>query len=161
MSRPRQQVGIRAALATAAVLAFTLLATAAAATERVVVDPLTGIAIGGYDPVSYFTGDEPRPGKTEYELSWNGAVWHFANEGNLAAFREAPEVYAPMYGGHCAMAAARNAIADGKPHLWRLYRERLYLFFSVANRASFDTDPARWMERADANWPELERALSR
>ncbi|MEZ5839132.1 MAG: YHS domain-containing (seleno)protein [Hyphomicrobiales bacterium] len=160
MTRPRQHRGIRAALAALVALLVACLAAPLAATERIVVNPLTGLAIEGYDPVSYFTPDGPRLGLDKLEFAWRGAIWRFANEGNLAAFREAPEIYTPRYGGHCAMAAARNAIADGKPLLWRVYRERLYLFYSVGNRAAFDTEPERWMRRADEYWPQLETQLS-
>lgn len=162
MTRPRRQSGIRwAAVGLLAVLATALAVPAAATTERIVVDPYTGLAIGGVDPVSYFTPGPPRRGIAAYEYSWAGAIWRFANAGNLAAFREAPEVYAPRFGGHCAMAAARNAVADGNPFLWRLRGDHLYLFYSPANRAAFDTDPDRWIERAGANWPGLEAELAR
>ena len=36
-------------------------------------DPLTGIAMGGMDPVSYFTEPAPLPGHPDYEFVWMGA----------------------------------------------------------------------------------------
>ena len=142
-------------------LLIEVVAAAAVTTERIVVDPQTGLALYGYDPVAYFTGGGPRLGKPEFELTFAGAIWRFANEGNLAAFRDAPAVYTPRYGGHCAMAAARASISDGKPQIWAIRDDRLYLFFSIANRAAWQTDPDRAIGRAEANWPQLQLQLAR
>jgi len=35
-------------------------------------DPATGFAVGGYDPVSYFTPGGPRRGSADYEATWRG-----------------------------------------------------------------------------------------
>jgi YHS domain-containing protein len=84
----------------------------AATTERIVTDRLTGFAIGGFDPVAYFTDGKPVPGRAEFELSSAGVVWRFANEGNRAAFAANPDVYAPQFGGYDRDRARR---IDGRP----------------------------------------------
>ncbi|AXS41752.1 hypothetical protein [Breoghania sp. L-A4] len=66
----------------------------------ILVDPMTGLALLGYDPVAYFVDRKPRRGERRYELFWSGVVWRFVNEGNMAAFEAAPEVYAPQFGGY-------------------------------------------------------------
>src|SRR4051812_21152366 len=47
-------------------------ACSAATTERVVADRYTGLAIGGFDPVAYFTDAQPVRGDADYELSAAG-----------------------------------------------------------------------------------------
>ena len=79
----------------------------------IVTDPLTGVAIDGYDPVTYFTEPEPQPGKPDFEYYWGGVPWYFASAANRDVFMRAPEVYAPQYGGHCEM-AWRAAISVGR-----------------------------------------------
>ena len=148
-------------LALAILLAPLLVRPAVAVTEHYVVDPYTGIAIGGYDPVAYFTDRRARKGRPELAVQWQGAIWLFANEGNLAAFRDAPRIYAPQYGGHGAMAVARGFAARGKPTLWRLRKQRLFLFFSPANRHAWDLQPDSEIIAADRNWPRLEKTLAR
>jgi hypothetical protein len=64
----------------------------AATTERVVVDRLTGLAIGGMDPVAYFTDKRPIPGRSDFEASVAGAVWRFRNDDNRAFFLAHPEI---------------------------------------------------------------------
>ena len=46
-------------------------------TEYVVLDPVTGIAIFGYDPVSYFIEQQAVIGQLNHEVSWKGAQWNF------------------------------------------------------------------------------------
>lgn len=100
-------------------------------------DPATGLAIGGFDPVSFFTQRHPLPGSDEYEYVWNGVSWRFDNEGNMAAFVRDPEVYAPQFGGHGSLALARGHKAAGNPRLWVVSNGKLYLFYSQANRSEW------------------------
>lgn len=69
------------------------------ATNPVNVDA-QGLAIEGYDPVTYFTRGNPIKGKKEFAYHWMGAEWYFASSGNLELFKSDPEKYAPQYGGY-------------------------------------------------------------
>src|ERR1700721_611150 len=75
----------RARVAAYAGLVFILAAgpptSRAAATEQIVVDWHTGLAISGYDPVAFFTDGKPMTGSADCELRYGGAVWRFANVG--------------------------------------------------------------------------------
>ena len=126
----------------------------------IMTDPLTGIAIGGMDPVSYFTDQTPQRGTAEYEFYWNGAPWHFANEANLEIFKRSPEIYAPQYGGHGAMSMARGYVSDGSGQFYTVYKERLFLFYSASNREAFLLAPARAALEGAKNWPSLSKMLS-
>ena len=75
------------ALAGIAAMAGLEMAAEASTTERVVVDPHSGLAILGFDPVAYFTDGEARPGRDAFEQAFAGAVWRFRNEGNKACVR--------------------------------------------------------------------------
>src|SRR5215471_1668863 len=89
-------VRLRGALLLA--LAAFLALPAGAATERVVVDWHTGLALYGYDPVAYFTDAKPLKGRPDVEYSLAGAVWRFRNEGNRQAFIAHADIYMPRYG---------------------------------------------------------------
>jgi YHS domain-containing protein len=86
-----------------AVVALALTAHA----EKPVNATLFGVAIKGYDPVAYFTDAKPVEGNGDFTFEWNGAKWRFANAEHLAAFKAAPEKYAPQYGGYCAWAVSQ------------------------------------------------------
>lgn len=53
-----------------------------------------GGAIGGYDPVAYFTDSKPVKGTAALTYHWQGAG-HFAGQQHLDDFRAAPRKYAP------------------------------------------------------------------
>jgi len=148
-----------AVLAAALVLAADPRPPGAATTERVVTGWHTGLAIDGFDPVAYFTDGKPVAGRPEFELPFAQVVWRFCNEGNRAAFAEAPEVYLPRYGGYDPVAVARGAATPGNPLIWLIADERLYLFHNPQAQAAFLADRRGITEAADARWPEVTRQL--
>lgn len=133
----------------------------AGTTERVVADRHTGLAIGGYDPVAYFTERAAQVGRPDLELAVAGVVWRFRNPGNLAAFDANPHIFMPRFGGYDPIALARGAGAAGHPELWVVADERLYLFYSEAARLTFAKDPDRAIDAAERRWPEVLRTLAR
>jgi len=122
-------------------------------------DPSTGFAIGGFDPIAYFTDQRAVEGRQDHEWEWRGVTWRFANSGNLAAFREHPPIYVPEFGGYGAMTIARGYTAPGNPRIWALRDNRLYLFYSAEDRALWQDDPDRWTVLAQQNWPRLRDTL--
>lgn len=144
----------------AALLLVALPAAAAALVQTIVTDPLTGVALEGYDPVSYFTEAEPLAGSPDYEFVWQGVPWYFATAANRDVFMRHPEVYAPQYGGHCAMSLSRGFLSDGKPRLYAIERMKLYLFYSVANREAFFAQAEPALTAANENWRKLAPELT-
>lgn len=126
----------------------------------IVTDPLTGIAISGYDPVSYFTEPAPLVGKADFELVWQNVPWYFASAANRAVFERAPDVYAPQYGGHDGMGVSRGFVADSDARIYAVFKERLFLFYSAANREAFLLAPDAAARTGAENWPQLSKQLS-
>jgi len=59
-----------------------------------------GVAIKGYDAVSYHTEGRPMKGDSRYTYEWNDATWHFSSTKNRDLFAGDPERFAPQYGGY-------------------------------------------------------------
>lgn len=129
--------------------------------EPVVVNPASGLAISGFDPVAYFSRGAAVLGRPELELGLGGVVWRFLNVGNRAAFAEHPDVYAPQFGGYDPVAIGRGASVAGHPEIWAISGERLYLFYDDAARGEFLADPARIIERANQKWPGVAHGIAR
>ena len=86
-----------------------------------------GVAISGYDPVSYFKG-KPQKGKISFD--YQGISYRFANDTNLEAFKKSPQKYEPAYGGWCAYAmGAKNKKVDVDPTNFKITNGVLYLFY--------------------------------
>jgi hypothetical protein len=132
----------------------------AAATERVVVDWNSGLAMGGYDPVGFYTQGKPVLGNADVELVYGGAIWRFCNIGNRAAFAAHPDVYMPQFGGYDPIGVARGLAVAGNPSLWLIAAGRLFLFYNRARLDSFVADAERIMAAAERKWPELASTLN-
>lgn len=116
-------------------------------------------AIHGYDPVAYFEEGRPVEGSGEYEHAWMGADWRFARAENRDRFAADPERYAPQYGGYCAYAVSQGTTADIDPEAWKVVDGKLYLNLSKDVQKLWEQDIPGYIEKADANWPEIRAGL--
>jgi hypothetical protein len=154
-------LAVLASLAALATLAGLPSSARAQTTERVIVNRYTGLAIEGYDPVAYFVDGSAELGRQDFEASQAGAVWRFRNEGNRASFIAHPEIYGPQFGGYDPVDLTRGVTYAGKPRLWLIVQQRLYLFGREAHRDAFAADPGPIMQAAKSRWPALEQGLAR
>ncbi len=149
-----------AAACIAAVLSAVIPEARAGLTQRIVVDWHSGLAIGGYDPVAYFTDGKPIAGSPGLELRYDGIVWRFCNVGNRAAFAGHPDVYMPQYGGYDPVSVAHGVAVAGDPDLWAIAGERLFLFYNRVQREKFLADSARFIALSKRKWPEVMQTLN-
>ena len=131
-----------------------------ATTERLVTDRFTGLAIGGFDPVAYFTDSGPLAGREDFEAARGGAVWRFRNEGNRAVFLAHPEVYSPQFGGYDPIDVGRGVALAGNPKFWLIAGKRLFLFGRPESRDAFAADPVRFARAARQRWPAVRETLA-
>ena len=136
-------------------------ALASGQSRRVVTDTNSGYALFGYDPVAYFTEHSAIRGKRQNEFVWRGVSWTFTTKANREVFKADPEIYAPQYGGHGALAVARGYAADCNPNVWAIYDRRLFLFYSYTARAAWAEAVDLHVQRADKQWAQIEGTLSR
>jgi YHS domain-containing protein len=115
----------------------------------------SGLAIGGYDPVAYFTAKKPIQGAAEHALRWRGATWYFATAANMEAFEMNPAAYAPQYGGYCAYSVSRGSLSASSPEAFTIHGGRLYLTSSAAIRTVWGEDIEKNIRTADGNWLDL------
>jgi YHS domain-containing protein len=114
-----------------------------------------GVAVGGYDPVAYFTQGKPVKGEAGITLDHMGATWRFASEANRAAFQADPARYAPQYGGYCAWAVSQGYTAKGDPSAWTIAGGKLYLNYDQAVKRGWEKDIPGNVAKGDANWPKV------
>lgn len=139
--------------ASAAALSATALLSVPAFADQPEVFASGGVAINGYDPVSYFTEGKPIAGDPAHVVTWKGAEWRFSNAGNAALFAEAPEDYAPQFGGYCAYAVSEGYTAKTEPEAWSIENGKLYLNYSLRVRRIWNRDIPGHIARGEANWP--------
>ena len=118
-------------------------------------DIVKGVAVGGYDPVAYFTEGKPVQGKPEIPLAHDGATWRFSSEANRDLVKADPAKYAPQYGGYGAWAVASNYTAKGDPRAWTIRDGKLYLNYDKSVHRTWEKDIPGNVTKADANWPKV------
>ncbi|MEM9380854.1 MAG: YHS domain-containing (seleno)protein [Planctomycetota bacterium] len=129
--------------------------------EPVVLTGGGGVALGGYDPVSYFEGDRPVRGSKEHVAEHGGATYRFASAESREAFVADPEQFVPAYGGWCAWAVAdgEGALVEVDPRSFLVQGGRLMLFYdgllADTRKMWLARDTAELERRADGNWGRL------
>ena len=144
---------------TLAIIAFLLLSVGSfAQTATKHLNLSNGLAIEGYDPVSYFHGG-PQKGSTALTVVQNGVTYRFANAANMNAFKQNPTMYMPMYGGWCAYAmGAKGEKVEVDPETYKIVGGHLYLFYNKYfnnTLKSWNKDEAGLKSKADANWQKI------
>lgn len=115
----------------------------------------SGVAIGGYDAVAYFTEGLAVPGRPDIQLEWKGTIWRFVSEANRDRFEANPRAYAPQYGGYCAYALSRGYLDRADPRAWKIVNGKLYLVHSFEMFRIWARDIPGNLALAEANWPML------
>ena len=139
-----------------AAFAFAFAATPAKAEKSpIYTGTFSSLAVGGYDPVAYFTQARPVKGSSAQQLRYKGAKWRFASRANLEKFRADPSKYAPKFGGYCAWAVSQGYTAKGDPNYWRIVDGKLYLNYDATIQARWEGDIPGFLRKADRNWPKV------
>ncbi len=120
-----------------------------------------GVAIQGYDPVSYFSGTAQK-GNPNIFYFFKGIRYEFISEQHKAQFMAHPENYEPQYGGWCAYAmGATGEKVEIDPTKFKIHDGKLYLFYySVINNTlnKWNQQEAALKPKADQNWKKLNQA---
>ena len=115
-----------------------------------------GVALGGYDAVSYFKGDgTPVKGTADLSAEHEGAKYHFASDEHRAAFVQDPGKYLPQYGGYCAAGMAGGYKAPTDPLAATIIDGKLYLNYSAKVVDMWKPNAKSNIAKADENWRKI------
>jgi YHS domain-containing protein len=131
------------------------LTSAFAGNKNLVNTDKSGVALQGYDPVAYFTDNQPVRGLPQYQSQYNGATYYFASAEHKVAFDKDPAHYAPQFGGYCAWAVSQGHTAKISVDAFQVVDNRLLLQYDKSIRDKFNKDTRGNLTKADQNWPSL------
>ena len=114
-----------------------------------------GVAIHGYDPVSYFTDGKPVRGSAAFTTIYKGATFRFVSRAHRDLFATDPEHYSPQYGGFCAYGTARGYKATTEPQAFSIVDGKLYLNYDDEVAKTWWSDRQAFIKRADENWDKV------
>ncbi len=100
----------------------------------------SSVALKGLDPVMLTRGQEVK-GDERYSLTAGQFRYLFASEENKAAFEKESKRYGIQMDGFCPVAPE----ASGKPDLFVVYKEKIYIFASEHCIEMFNLDPGNYV----------------
>jgi YHS domain-containing protein len=118
-----------------------------------------GVAIKGYDPVSYFTLNKAVKGKTEFSAFYHGINYRFSTATDQQLFQANPAKYEPQYGGWCAYAMGHDGSkVEIDPETFKIINGKLFLFYNRFFNNTLKTwnqNESNLHSHADANWQKI------
>ena len=120
----------------------------------------SGLAIGGYDVVSYFKDHKAVKGNIANAEKVGKTTYYFASKANAKAFKANPEKYAPQCNGYCAWGVAeKDSKFSINPETFKIVDNKLYLFFNgdfngqqVNTLDIWNKDEAKYLKAIDKKW---------
>jgi len=113
------------------------------------------LALEGYDPVSYFSG-EPKEGTEDFSYRYKGIIYYFTSAANLNKFKTSPEKYEPLYGGWCAYAMGETGEkVKVDPETYKIIDGKLFLFYNFWGNNTLEDwneNEQKLKTAADRNW---------
>lgn len=128
-----------------------------------------GVAIRGIDPIGYVNDQKPVYGRPEFASEHLGITFHHDSAGNRELFLSDPARFAPQFGGYCAFAMSKGALASTVPPAWNIEDvstvptdfevrgDLLYLNYSLSVRDAWRADIKGNVARAHRFWPGILR----
>lgn len=122
-----------------------------------------GLALKGYDPVSYFHSGKAQKGNQKFNFQYNHVTYWFIDNVNKQEFLTNPRKYEPQFGGWCAYAVANSkSKVDIDPQSFLIQDGRLLLFYNGLwgdTRKKWigtkNQDAMSFLKQADLHWPEV------
>jgi YHS domain-containing protein len=138
-------------------LPILVLAAAGRVPQAAEAAPATGkrLALGGYDPVSYFIDGHPEKGSADYQASYDDATYWFKTPEHRATFVADPDHYAPQFQGYCTVTLVRGTKYEADPEAWVIADGKLYVFGTKEAVPTFRAHTASIVGKATENWAKL------
>jgi YHS domain-containing protein len=117
-----------------------------------------GIALQGYDPVSYFDG-KPVEGSDKIKVEYKSVTYLFATAGNATRFKQTPDKFEPAYGGWCAYAMGESGEkVKVDPETFKILNGKLYLFYNFWGNntlTDWNKNETPLKSKGDQNWKKI------
>lgn len=116
----------------------------------------SGIAIDGFDPVSYQIEGKAKEGNKKFSYLHDGINYYFSSQQNLDRFKNNPSQFIPAYGGWCAFAMGDyGEKVKIDPYTFKVIEGKTYLFYNFYFNNTLDSwnkNESGLKKSADSNW---------
>ncbi len=132
-------------------VAFLLVAFFSFAQKPEIYSP-SGIALSGYDVVSFYTESKAIRGNDAFSFKWKDAVWLFSTQQHLDSFKQSPAKYEPAYGGYCAYGTSRGYKAPTQADTWMVLKNKLYFNYNLKVKEAWEKNRDVYIDSANVKW---------
>ena len=112
-------------------------------------------AIGGYDPVAYFTVNKPVRGSGFHAASYDGQTYLFASKANKETFESNPNKYAPQFNGWCAYGVSVNKKFHSDPTVFAVVDNKLYLNLDKEIQKTWNKSQKNNIRKGHKKWSKI------
>lgn len=114
-----------------------------------------GIAVGGYDLVSYRADTGPVMGEQKFAAKHDGLTYLFSSKKHKRQFEKRPDYYLPKYSGWCAISLALGRLTCPDYTNFKIENDQLLLFETTGftnGRVLWNSDAQGFRVKADGNY---------
>lgn len=112
-----------------------------------------GVAMDGFDVVSYYSGGSPKHGTASHSVDYKGKTWLFSSAANAAKFSAMPGSYEPQNNGWCSYAVSEGYGAEVDfVNGWAVLNDKLYLNWNEEAKDAFVAEQSTRIPQSEANW---------
>ncbi|MFM2268418.1 MAG: hypothetical protein RL757_1859 [Bacteroidota bacterium] len=124
-----------------------------------------GLAIGGYDVVSYFQDYKAAKGDAKFSVNYANVTYYFTSQAHKDAFKAKPEQFLPQCNGVCAWGVAEKTTKfPVNPESFKVIENKLYLFYDgpfqgqrLDTRELWIKDEKTYLQKLPAKWEEVKK----
>ena len=113
----------------------------------------SGIALNGYDVVSFYTESKAIRGADAFSFKWKDATWLFSSQQHLDSFKQSPEKYEPAFGGYCAYGTSRGYKAPTQIDTWTIVNNKLFFNYNQKVKELWNKNQSTFIDSATVKWP--------
>ncbi len=117
-----------------------------------------GVALDGYDVVSYYSSNNAVKGNKKYSTEYMGSTFYFISENNKGEFKKSPESYIPAYDGYCAFAVgkmSKKVVPD--PETFKFHNGKLLFFYNDMYEGQMFNTIVPWNQNEKTLFPTAEQ----
>ncbi|MEO6722732.1 MAG: YHS domain-containing (seleno)protein [Ferruginibacter sp.] len=112
-----------------------------------------GVILSGYDPVAFYTDNQPVKGDAKFQYTYEDAIYYFASQDHLDQFKANPEKYKTQFGGWCAYAVSLGRVAPIDVNTFSIVDGRLFIQHNQRAVNGWNKDVPGNITKADKYWP--------
>jgi YHS domain-containing protein len=112
-------------------------------------------AIGGFDPVAYFTVHQAVRGSGFHVANHEGVSYLFASKENKELFEKNPQKYVPQFNGWCAYGVSLKKKFHADPTIFAVVDGKLYLNLDKEIQKTWEKEKEKNIKKAHNNWSNI------